>query len=303
LLTNINRNSKSLPERVSWPIVIGGLALMTIAPPVASPYLWAWCELTWIFLGFKAIVLAKSKPEQLRRMGTARLAGFVFLWPGMDVRPFLQAERHPLRMDETECQKVRRWGLHACSNIAIGVALFWLLGHSWVQSNTYLYVAIGMSSVALIVLFGAFSLLTVLWRVRGVDVDRQWHNLFGSRSLAEYWSTRWNEAFHDFARDHVYLPIKRRWSRGVALAGSFLFSGILHDVIISVPARGGYGLPTLYFVLQGFGIWLERRLRLSTPRRWLMAAAFVLGPLPLLFHQPFLHNVIVPQLIALRGSE
>jgi alginate O-acetyltransferase complex protein AlgI len=72
----------------------------------------------------------------------------------------------------------------------------------------------------------------------------------------------------------------------------FLFSGLAHDLVISVPAGGGYGLPTLYFTLHGAGVMLEKRGALSGSR-WLTAAA-VVGPLPVLFHPSFMTRVVAP---------
>lgn len=85
----------------------------------------------------------------------------------------------------------------------------------------------------------------------------------------------------------------------------FLISGLIHDLVISLPARGGYGLPTLYFLIQGTGLLIERtrvgrRLGLGGGWRgriftWL---ATVL-PVGLLFHPPFIHQVILPMLRAI----
>jgi len=83
---------------------------------------------------------------------------------------------------------------------------------------------------------------------------------------------------------------------------TFVFgvSGLLHELVISVPAGGGYGGPTAYFLLQATGIALQRSAAVrrrgwnAGRRGWLFTALFVLGPLPLLFHPPFLRNVIAP---------
>jgi alginate O-acetyltransferase complex protein AlgI len=78
--------------------------------------------------------------------------------------------------------------------------------------------------------------------------------------------------------------------------------------VISLPARGGYGLPTIYFLIQGVALLVERshfgrRLGL---RRGLMGMAFgatvVLAPVPLLFPAPFIERVILPTIAALGVS-
>ncbi|MGZ8940645.1 MAG: hypothetical protein ACXW32_15685, partial [Limisphaerales bacterium] len=80
----------------------------------------------------------------------------------------------------------------------------------------------------------------------------------------------------------------------------FVISGLIHDLVISVPAQGGYGLPTIYFVIQGIGLMLQRT---QTARRagWnagakgrLLTAMVLIAPLPLLFHADFIERVILP---------
>jgi alginate O-acetyltransferase complex protein AlgI len=83
---------------------------------------------------------------------------------------------------------------------------------------------------------------------------------------------------------------------------TFLFSGLWHEAAISLTARGGYGLPTLYFLIQGLGMTIERRWQRRTtgaPRPWFVratTATIVVLPLPLLFHRPFAERVIIPLL-------
>jgi hypothetical protein len=80
----------------------------------------------------------------------------------------------------------------------------------------------------------------------------------------------------------------------------FLVSGLLHETVISLPARGGWGGPTLYFLLQAAGVGFERSAtgkhlhlgRAAIGRVWTFLVA--VAPLPLLFHAPFVRNVIVP---------
>jgi hypothetical protein len=91
-----------------------------------------------------------------------------------------------------------------------------------------------------------------------------------------------------------------RW----ALWSVFLFSGLVHELVISVPARGGYGGPTLFFAVQAAAIFLERgalgrRLGLGRGRRgWLFTLLVLLAPAWALYHPPFVVEVVVPFLRA-----
>jgi hypothetical protein len=85
----------------------------------------------------------------------------------------------------------------------------------------------------------------------------------------------------------------------------FLGSGFIHELMISVPARGGYGLPTGYFLIQGMGVAGERtRLgrRLGLGQGWrgrLFTVLVAAGPAFWLFPPPFVHNVVLPMLAAI----
>ena len=86
---------------------------------------------------------------------------------------------------------------------------------------------------------------------------------------------------------------------------TFLASGLMHELVISVPAGGGYGLPTGYFVLQGVGLASERSelgrlLGLGRGwRGWMFTALVTVGPAFWLFPPPFVHNVVLPMLGAI----
>jgi len=292
---------------LAWLGVALALAAIVIEPPVATTFGWSWLIIAVIFFGFKAVVLTSFDSEQLRRVSVLRLIGFVLLWPGMDLKPFAVAARtggrsasgSPARQPTDTVRGLLVGGL---VNVVTGLAVLWIAQWDVVRAEPYLRAALGLLGGALVLLYGVFDFLAAMWEWLGVPVEKQWRNVLTSSSLADYWSVRWNRAFHDFVHQHVFLPLKRRYSASVALVGSFLFSGVLHDMLISVPARGGYGLPTLYFLLQALGIWCDRRWLSGTRWRRPWGALVLLAPVGLLFHPPFIHSVIIPQLEYLRAA-
>ncbi|MCS7079165.1 MAG: membrane bound O-acyl transferase family-domain-containing protein [Chloracidobacterium sp.] len=124
-------------------------------------------------------------------------------------------------------------------------------------------------------------------------------------SLAEFWGRRWNAAFRDLTHRFLFRPLTPRVGAQWALLIGFAFSGIVHDVVISWPAGGGYGGPRVFFLLQSIGILVERSrvgrsFGLGGGRRgWLFTMATLLAPVGWLFHRPFVVGVIVPFLEAL----
>jgi hypothetical protein len=106
--------------------------------------------------------------------------------------------------------------------------------------------------------------------------------------------------FRQLSYDFIFRPLYRPLGGKTASFLVFVASGLIHDLVISLPARGGYGLPTVYFLLQGTGIMIERarigkRAGLGQGvRGWLYMAVVVIGPAFLLFHPWFVLRVILP---------
>lgn len=157
-----------------------------------------------------------------------------------------------------------------------------------------------MLGLILLLHFGIFQLSALFWQRLGVDAMPIMSAPLRSESLSEFWGKRWNLGFRQLSHDLIFGPLHRRL--GVRAAGFLVFvvSGLIHDLVISVPAHGGYGFPTGYFVLQGVGVLVERsslgkRLGLREGvRGWLFMAVFTAGPAFLLFHPPFVLRVIIP---------
>jgi alginate O-acetyltransferase complex protein AlgI len=227
-----------------------------------------------------------------------RLLGYLLLWPGMRPQPFLPASS-PVAVPQEDL-----W-ISAFRNLFVGLLLFGaalLAELPW-----WLRCWLGMAGFSFVVHFGMFDLLAVAWRRGGVPVEKLFVFPLAARSLADFWGNRWNRAFSAFARDLIFRPLVRRLGTAAATLAVFLFSGIAHELVISVPAAGGYGGPTFYFLIQGTLVVVEntrafRRALRSRPvlaRVWTVAG--VLGPVALLFHRPFLENVMLPFLAAPGG--
>ena len=151
---------------------------------------------------------------------------------------------------------------------------------------------IGMIGMILILHFGLFHLLAIGWHAAGIDVKPIMEAPLHSRSVSEFWGRRWNVAFNRLALDFIFRPLARRHGTRMATLAAFLVSGVIHELVISLPAAAGYGLPAAYFLLQGMGILTERALPQIRGR--IFTIIIIAVPAFWLFHPPFVRNVILP---------
>lgn len=221
-----------------------------------------------VHLAFKAV--------SARRLPFARGIGFWGLWPGMNPAPFM------------ETGPAAGPGLMAWGMLKMALGAGFLLARTGVPAVDIVFVFLG---IGFLVHFGVCDVLAGFWRARGVAVERLFVNPAASRTLGEFWGRRWNLAFHVVARDRVFRPIARRWGAPAGILATFLFSGVIHELLLSVPVGAGYGLPTAYFMLHGLLVLAERRWPIRN-RAW--AIFWVLAPVPLLFHPWFVRSIIIP---------
>jgi D-alanyl-lipoteichoic acid acyltransferase DltB (MBOAT superfamily) len=157
-----------------------------------------------------------------------------------------------------------------------------------------------MVGFALILHFGTCHLSSSVWRGLDLQARPLMNQPWQSTSLGEFWGRRWNTAFRDLTYRYLFRPLTKRFGAHAGILSGFAFSGFLHDLVISVPAGGGFGGPTLFFTLQGLAVAAERtaygrRIGLGRGARGrACAAVMLLAPLPLLFHRPFVVGVITP---------
>ncbi len=244
-----------------------------------------------LFAGCKWLTWWSARPAALRRS-----LAYLLLWPGMDTDAFLDESRHPER------PSLVSW-LFALGKTLMGIALIWGVAHRF--ANPILQGWIGMLGLIFLLHFGIFHLLALAWQTIGVDAEPIMHFPLGSRSLSEFWGKRWNMGFRQLTFELVFDPMRRTVGVGAATFSAFVVSGLIHDLVISAPARAGYGLPTLYFALQGAGVLVERsrlgkRMHLHRGvRGWLYAVLVAAAPAYWLFHPWFVLRVMVPFLRAI----
>ncbi|HWB09829.1 MAG TPA: MBOAT family protein [Pirellulales bacterium] len=283
-----------------WVQLIGLTTIATVVTGRLPDWARMWLIAAGLYGGFKWLTWRRAiRDQNASRPPLVLSLAYLLLWPGMNARRFLWGPlpRRPTRGD---------W-LRAAVNVAAGTGILWLLASQRVFSRPSIVGWTGLLGIGLVLHFGSLSLLSLAWQRAGVDAPPIMQRPATACSLADFWGRRWNTAFRDLAFELIYRPLARSWGARPAMAAVFLFSGVVHDLAISLPARAGYGLPTLYFILQAIGVEIERsnvgrrwHLR-NGPQGWLFAAALILAPAGLLFHPPFVRQVVLPFLNLFRA--
>lgn len=232
---------------------------------------------------------------------TRRSLGYLLGWIGMDAAAFLRTDKRPAKPELTE------W-LFAVVNPLLGAALVWIVVRRIVPFDPLAAGWAGMVGIVLILHFGLFHVLSLCWRVNGVVATPLMRMPIAARSLAEFWGRRWNTAFHELVHRFTFRPLCRRKGAIAATLVVFALSGLVHELLLSLPARAGFGLPTIYFLIQGLGVvgehtTLGRRMGLGRGLRgWLFTIVVTTTPAALLFHPLFVRNVILPMLNAIGAT-
>ena len=229
-----------------------------------------------------------------------RSAAYLLAWPGMDAEAFLDAsQRVPLPAPAAS--------LWAIIETALGAILVWVVTRSVPQGEPLLRGWVAMLGLILLLHFGIFQIVALLWQSIGVKAEPIMSAPLRSTSLGEFWGKRWNLGFRQLAHELIFSPLHRTLGAGASGFLVFVASGLIHDFVISLPARGGYGLPTLYFLLQGAGVTVERsrfgkRLGLGHGvRGWCFMVVFLAVPVVGLFHPWFVLRVILPFMRAIHA--
>jgi hypothetical protein len=222
-----------------------------------------------------------------------RLSIYWLLWPGMDAKPFAA--------DSDQRTETTDW-IQGAVLATTGAVLFLVVAPRVIGNHPRAGGWCGWIGLILLLHFGLFHLLAMGLRQSGIPVQPLMRNPLGATSLADFWGRRWNHAFQEVAQRLLFKPLARRLGATVATLSVFLASGLVHELVITVPAGGGYGLPTLYFLIQGVGLLVERGSLVEVMRKgggWFGRTFTLLvatAPVMLLFPPPFIQGVIVPMI-------
>lgn len=300
VLTRIR--SAAIGRLGAWLLVIFGGVVAERSCAAEPPGLRMLALIGALLYGMKAVVGVESVIAGEPRLTLGLWLAFVVGWFGMRPELFADLGRPPRSGIGSLVQQglVR---LAAGAALLAMARLVWVIGEAE-GSETAARIAatvLALPGLSLFLHFGIFDLIAAAWRRAGVDCRPLFRAPGYSRSLTEFWGRRWNLAFSEMTTIGIYRPLARLIGRRGATAAAFLISGLLHELAISLPVRAGFGGPLLYFLIHGGLILVEGGLeRTGKPiyrvgwigRLW--TGFWLLAPLPILFHYPFLNGVVWP---------
>lgn len=280
------------PALDRWlPLIVLPAGALMLGPSLAG-WVWMWLLAFAIFAGCKWLTF-RDAIHGRKNPGWRRALAYLLFWPGMDGTAFLfgTAKRPP---------KAIHWAAALAKTLA-GIGLLCLLVPRLPGDCPLLTGWTAMTGVVLILHFGLFHLLALFWQTVGYEARPLMRAPLLAKGLADFWGRRWNLAFHQLTARYLYHPLRCRVGPTRALLLAFLISGLVHELVITVPAGGGYGLPTLFFVLQGLGCLAERNpiIRRHPARMRIIGWCLLLPPAVFLFPPIFIHHIILPMLTAM----
>lgn len=275
---------------IAWlPLAILPAAVVVLVPAAMPRWIFMWLLAGTIFAGCRWLTWRTSRVSDA---SAARHFAYLALWPGLDAQAFLDGPRPPR-------PALSEWAF-ALAKLGLGLVLIFGIFPRLSADHELAAGWVGMIGILFVLHFGLFHVLSLAWRTAGVLARplMDWPVL--ATSVSDFWGRRWNTAFRDLTHRFLFRPLTPRLGAKGALLVGFAVSGLVHDLVISVPAGGGSGGPTAYFLIQAVALFLERSAlgqRIGLARGlfgWAFTMLVLLVPLPLLFHSVFVREVIVP---------
>ncbi len=286
--------SIAIARVLSWTLVMSSIITAHIVSIDFPPVFRMLSIITATLFSMKAIVLVEVYKGECK-LNYFQWLAFSVGWFGMRPQIFEKLRSESLN-------DVNRIFIKGFTRILIG--LFFLVCSVCVsrQFNFHYFVSglLALVGLSFILHFGVLNISTAQWRFLGVDCRELFRSPGLSMSLKEFWGKRWNMAFSEMTALVLYRPLKEKFGKLTGVIFAFLFSGILHELAISLPVESGYGLPMLYFCIHGILMLVEDRIDFVKKitahkifsRIWVLT--WLVLPMPLLFHKEFMIKIVFP---------
>jgi hypothetical protein len=262
-----------------------------------SPVLRMLAIIATTFTGMKVIAVAQNYKGKPLKLKFYQWFIFAIAWAGMRAEPFEKLGSRQLQ----NAWPMIRFGV---SRIIAGLLLILIaraVVYKFPNVNYLLINAMLLIGLSLIIHFGLLSISAGIWRLQGVNTYYLFKQPATSTTLTEFWGKRWNIAFSEMTAIAIFRPLINRVGSAPALIIAFLFSGLLHELALSLPVNSGYGLPMLYFIIQGLLVLIEKEFKNHhilflqnriIARLWVFF--WLVIPMPLLFHTQFIKQIVWP---------
>lgn len=271
-----------------WLILSTSLLILEISPAPSGFRMFALIII--VLFGMKAVAGVSDETN----LDILKWIPFAAFWFGMRPRAFhtLYSSRRP-----GAARMIFKGSIYTSMGGVI------IVGAAFIEPDSTLNKIIATSlafiGLSIFLHFGILTLCSGVWKNFGADTYPLFNKPLRSASLSEFWGRRWNLAFIEMGNIAVFRPIKKRYGHFFALLLTFIFSGVLHELAISLPVKAGYGLPSLYFLLHAGLVYIEKRNYIPwitknklNGRIWTFF--WLILPFPLLFHIYFLQDLLWP---------
>lgn len=256
-------------------LILGGLGILAILHN-SDPLIRLIAASLGLLFFVKLAALSWQLSEGLKPQSKLGLMIFLFLWPGVKYSGFETRKTAP---PETGRHFLESWLFFLGGCAVLLISAYFGRG----ESVYFNYLA--LFSILSIIHMGSLEALTDGLRLLGFSPQSLFDRPRLSESLKDFWSHRWNRAFVDMNKLFILQPLKGKVGSGFLVFFIFLVSGLLHELAISYPAGGPWGLPLLYFCFQGLGVLIQKKHR--WPRS--LVLSWILLPVPVLFPPAFVN--------------
>ncbi|KAF9664430.1 hypothetical protein SADUNF_Sadunf16G0018100 [Salix dunnii] len=243
-----------------------------------------------IFLVMPLGILTLS-PRAITSFFLSWLANFKLLLFVFDQGPL--SSNPPLSLPHTPSQKISSKGLKSHLNYALKFFLLVMIGYIYTKEDYFhpkiilflyvIHIYIGLELI--LAMFGVLARACL-----GVELEPQFDEPYLASSLQDFWGKRWNLMVTSILHPTVYSPIRSAFSRWIgkkwaslpAVIGTFLVSGLMHELIFyHIGRQKPKWEVTCFFLLHGFCLAIEMVIKREIKGTWglprVVAAPTVVG--------------------------